>query len=150
MLSENIKMLTLAGLLVVGAGAASAKGDMAERFGKIDADGNGEISQEEIKAHAATRFSDADTDGDGFLSAEELSAQGEERRAKRIGRMIKRMDTDGDGKLAIAEMQGRRDPAKMFERLDADGNGTLSQAEFEEGAKRGGRHGKRAKKQASE
>lgn len=143
MLSENVKMVTLAGLLVVGAGAAAAKGDMDARFDKIDADANGEISQEEIKAHAATRFSNADTDGDGFLSKNELSEMAKARRAKRAGRMIERMDTNGDGKLAIEELQARRDPAKMFERLDKDGSGTLSKAEFEEAAKRGHRRAKR-------
>lgn len=150
MFSENFKMVSLAGLLVLGASAVAAKGNMDERFGQIDADNNGEITQEEIKAHAASRFSATDTDGDGFLSQDELVAHAEEKRVKRAERMIERMDKDGDGKLALTEMQGRRDPAKMFERLDKDGNGSLSKAEFEDGAKRGKRRGKRGDKQASE
>lgn len=145
-LTDNVKMLTLAGLLVVGAGAASARGpDAAERFGKIDVDGNGEITQEEITAHGEARFKAADTDGDGFLSADEINEQAKMRHAKRASKMLDRLDTNGDGKLAPSEMKGRRDPAKMFAKLDKDGNGTISQAEFEEGGKRGHRDGKRKK-----
>ena len=44
--------------------------------------------------------------------------------------MMKRLDTNADGKLDLAEISARRDPAKMIERLDADGDGSLSAAEF--------------------
>ena len=151
-LTDNVKMITLAGLLVAGASVANARGqDAAERCGQIDTDGYGEITQAEIKAHGEARFKAADTDGDGFLNADELTERTKMRHAKRANKMLDRLDTDGDGKLAMSEMKPRRDPAKMFEKLDKDGNGTLSQAEFEEGGKRGHRDGKRKKnKPASE
>lgn len=115
---------------------ALAKGDRGGHrasFETLDTDGNGEITQAEMAAHAASRFADADTDGDGMLSLEELSAKADERRAKRIERMLSHRDADGDGMLSPEELAP--DPerlAKRFERVDADKSGGISKAEYEE------------------
>lgn len=145
-LRANLKIAGLVALLAVGGGAVWAKsGGHAKHFGEIDADGNGQVTQEELKAHASARFAKADTDGDGQLSPEEMAQRGKARRAKRAQKMMERLDTDGNGKLSQEELMARRDPAKLFQRLDADGNGTLSAEEFANARHRGKGHGKKPK-----
>ena len=43
-------------------------------FSILDANGNGELTLQEMQASALDRFGTADTDGDGFLSGAELEA----------------------------------------------------------------------------
>jgi Ca2+-binding EF-hand superfamily protein len=109
--------------------------DWAERFGEMqkrrqdfmerfDADGDGELSEEERQAvrdyfrqrreeqmqrRLVERF---DADGDGVLNEEEqlnADAEMEARRVERQARMTERFDTDGDGKLSEAENQAARE-----------------------------------------
>lgn len=118
----------------------------AERFAEIDADSNGEITQDEMKAHREARFAASDSDGDGMLSAAEIAAQMRDGADRRAERMVARMDKNGDGMLAPDEM-GRRGHGrdrgdrmtKMFERADADNSGGLSMAEMEQMRERRGK-----------
>ena len=128
----TLVLAACAGLTLVTPGFASTDGAARERpdFATLDTDGNGEITQEEMRAHAAARFARADTDGDGFLSAAELEAKGAERAKKRSARMLKHLDADGDGQLSQEEMEKRGRGGKMFSRIDADDSGTISEAEF--------------------
>jgi hypothetical protein len=131
--------------------ASGPRGDMMDRagFSELDADGNGELSREELQNRAAARFAAVDADGDGKLTVEEMIAAGNTRASERAARMVERFDTDGDGALSQDELRaGREDRAQerrgnRFERLDADGSGGLSQAEFEAGMERRGHHGAR-------
>lgn len=117
-------------------------------LGGADADKDGKLTAEELTAHRAKmheqRFAEMDSDKDGFLTEQELG----ERRWRRLGRA----DTDGDGKVSMAELrtaheQGtlrgfrghrghrgfwKKDPAKLFEKLDLDENGTLELSELPE------------------
>lgn len=116
------------GLVTVSSMAWAQRGP---GFDALDADGNGEVSLQELNAHADARFEAADTNGDGFLSAEELIARGQEQAQTRAERMMQRVDANQDGKLSQAELQSRRDPARMLQRVDTNGNGTISRTEFD-------------------
>jgi Ca2+-binding EF-hand superfamily protein len=135
---------TLAAAILAGATAqAIAEGHGMKRdghgprpaFEELDADGDGGITRDEMKAHMAARFARADADGDGLLTRDEMLARAEEqaaeRRAKRIDRMMDRLDADGDSALSLAEMQARAD-GRRFDRADADGDGRITKAEMEE------------------
>jgi Ca2+-binding EF-hand superfamily protein len=139
--ATHMKIALLAGLIAVGGAAQAKSGDdnKAAMFEQIDADGNGAVTQEELKAHAQARFDKADANKDGFLTADEMQAQraahAGERGGKRAEKMLERHDTNKDGKLDAAELeaasegrQGKR-AAKMMERVDANSDGKLS---FEE------------------
>lgn len=153
-----IKISMLAGLIAIGGVAAAEARDHGGkmRFEQIDANSDGAVTMEEVKAHQAARFTRADANGDGFLTPEEmrgsdkaqrmlkrfdtnrdgvldeaeLEAAGSERTSKRAERMLERVDANGDGKISMAEAESMRDPAKMFERLDANNDGSLTEEEF--------------------
>ena len=50
----------------------------------MDANGDGQITKAELQAYSAAEFSKVDTDGNGSLSIEELTAKANESRLKRI------------------------------------------------------------------
>lgn len=144
---SSFALLGTLAVVSLGAGVVMAK-DMdhprmgmaidADRFAEIDADSNGEITQEEMKAHREARFAATDSDGDGMLSAAEIAAHMRNEADRRAERMVARMDKDGNGMLAPDEM-GRRGHdgehgnrmARMFERADADDSGGLSMDEMQ-------------------
>jgi len=71
------------------------------------------------------RFDRLDQDGNGRVDAEEFKAGGKF--------LFGKMDVDGDGVIAMAELEEheRADRlAKRFERMDADGDGKVTTAEF--------------------
>lgn len=111
------------------------RGFMAS-FAELDANGDGNLTLEEMSAAGAARFALADTDGDGGLSVAELQARAEEgrlqRMADRVASMLGRRDSNGDGLLQRDEMIGRgAGPERMFDRLDANDDGVVTQAEFD-------------------
>lgn len=104
-------------------------------FSDVDLNGDGQLSRDELEAHAKARFEAADTNGDGVLSADELAAQTsqerQERMVKRTERMIKKRDTNGDGVLSFDEMQPTGDRfERMMKHMDANGDGVITEDEI--------------------
>ncbi|MEL7131895.1 MAG: calcium-binding protein [Pseudomonadota bacterium] len=131
---QSSMFITIIAATAIGLSTLSAMArDRGPDFSALDADGNGEVSLQEMQASAQARFVEADADGDGFLSATELEARAEKRAKDRSARVLARLDANEDGKLSPEEMRtNRRDPARFFERLDADNSGGISQQEFEQ------------------
>lgn len=103
-------------------------------FATLDANGDGQVTQDEIAAQRTARIAAMDTDGDGNLSEAELTAAHEareaERKAARTKQMMARMDANKDGVVSLAEMTPDADHGvKMFKRIDANGDGAISKAE---------------------
>jgi hypothetical protein len=91
-------------------------------FQKADKDNSGTVTLEEFAAASPFAFTDADADGDGNITAQELADQMERQMLlRRAEMMIKRFDTDNDGKVSTAEIENRQ--KEMFARLDIDGSG---------------------------
>jgi len=125
------RLLTGAALVVMGAtslavAAPDTKGPQAGNgqtgrpqmaqmmFSRLDADGDGAITQEELSAVGpAAAFDKADANGNGMLEGDELTAFHEARKAEREARrqammqqrMLDRFDTDEDGTLSLEELQ---------------------------------------------
>ena len=122
-MSQTIFHARLLSLLLLGAGFAgcatsSSAPELSDRammaFERQDEDGDGVISEADIRAQSAQRFARIDADGSGAVSWDEYRNQ------PNAGR--------GGGR--------RGDPARSFSALDRDETGSLSQAELADGALR--------------
>ncbi len=102
---------------LVGFGAAHAQPPASgdddqtkgnQMFERLDADGNGSLSPDELKQMRQEmqkmRFEKADSNGDGAIDHDEFMAQAE----KRADAMFKRMDSNEDGKLSAEEARPPR------------------------------------------
>lgn len=103
----------------------------ARGMAAADRDADQSLSREEFSAWRRQQFARADTNTDGYLSAEEIAAgrqssptpaQGQNRNADPM-----RLDTDGDGRLSVAEFD--EGSARGFERLDRNSDGRLNAAD---------------------
>ena len=138
--------------------AATNNARLAGQFRRADADGNGNgmLSRAEAERAApllAKQFDAIDANRDGQISPEEIravrragrgSARGAQAGAK-FELYFARADTDGDGALSRAEAErGLRRVAKKFEHIDRDGDGRLTREEMRAwlAAKRAARTGK--------
>ena len=117
----------------------------AERlFETWDADKDGKVTAEEVKAYAAERFGKRDMDGDGVISRDDRqkhrAAMRDERRTERFNAM----DADGDGMISLDEFKQagpergeRGDRAERGDRGDRAERGERG----ERGERREGRRG---------
>ncbi|MDJ0992120.1 MAG: EF-hand domain-containing protein [Dinoroseobacter sp.] len=138
-LTLGLVSLIGASSLAIAAPGGARDGDRAEMreemFNRLDTDGDGQFTREDLEGQAEIRFQDNDTNGDGFLSAGEIKTATEKRlseRAERMSaRMLERLDRDEDGQLSLEEAtaDGKRGD-RMFERADANGDGVITRAEF--------------------
>ena len=74
------------------------------RLEEIDADGDGNVSRDEVDAKRSEKFAQADSDGDGVIGSDEFGA--------RAGRMFDRADSDGDGVITNEERKAVRKAMK--------------------------------------
>lgn len=121
-------------------------------FAMLDANGDGQITPDELTANKAARFEAADVNGDGALSADELAARvtamAEDRAANRVARMIAHLDENEDGVLQQSELDARGGDraARRFDRADRDDNGSIDAEEFEQVQERAERRGGKGKR----
>lgn len=143
-IKNTIGFTVLGFIMATGAAFAhdngGGRGDHMDRpsFAEIDTDGDGQLTKAELAAVRAAKFAERDTDGNGEISLEEMAAGHEGRKAGRMERMFKYLDTDESGGISLSEMTQKDDRAeKRFVMMDADENGTISEEEFDNGGKRG-------------
>jgi Ca2+-binding EF-hand superfamily protein len=106
----------------------------------LDKDGDGRISRDEAAAapRLAQNFDRIDADRDGFLTKEELRAAHKAMRVEHWNRM----DTDRDGRISLAEAQANAPRlAKNFDQVDANHDGFVTPEELK--AAFAAHHGKR-------
>ena len=169
-LKGAVKMNTLAKTTIIGATVIALMGSVsianAEQdggkskgprinFEQLDTNGDNFITKSELQAAHEARFAKNDTDGDGFLSSEEFEASvekrgkrqegGEGQSDRKITRMMRYMDENGDGKVALSEIPTER-MDRMIEKLDTDEDGKVSKEEFE-ARKKGKGKGKKAEEE---
>jgi hypothetical protein len=139
--------LLACGLALVAMPAAFA-GSSADKFKLLDANGDGRVSQAEHAAGAHQMFVQADANGDGIVTAAELAVKHDSKAdstaqetsstrgnpnaaVQEANEKIKLIDTDGDGKISLAESEAGS--KAMFAKMDTDGDGYLSASECEAG-----------------
>ena len=103
-------------------------------FEDFDIDKDGKVSKEEIRGRREIAVRSMDLNGDETLSAEELMQQHTQRAQLSVKRMIKELDSNGDGSLSFAELKKSRhirNLGRMFDRLDNDNDGYISKDEVQ-------------------
>jgi hypothetical protein len=108
----NTRILVFFGALMA-AGAAFAAG------GAADYDGDGRISREEFRNQAARAAFAADKNKNGMIDEGEANLTAEQR---------KKLDTNGDGKVSVEELQAGQ--MAGFDELDKNGDGFLDADEM--------------------
>ncbi len=99
----------------------------------------GPITKQRYDARSRARFAQIDENGDGVVDAEEARQVIARRMARRGGRrmhraerfarrMIRRFDSDRDGKVTKAEFEGRI--STIFARFDLDRDGQITDADL--------------------
>ena len=101
---------------------------------RLDSDGSGSITEDEAKGFMAKYFAKIDANSDGEISEEELLYVRETRGQKPKGarKDIKTADSDGNGTISIDEAgdAGLEKMVENFDRIDADGDGEISKEEI--------------------
>ena len=150
-MKRRVLLLTALTAGLVGIGNAHARAEQADGhklFDTLDADGNGQLSQAELRDMPAAlgrlRFDKADANGDGAIDKDEFMAQSR----KRAERLFAHMDANDDGKIDADEAKppqrgadrhgpkGEHKSGDFFARMDADHNGSISRDEFEQAARK--------------
>lgn len=126
-----------AGLMSTGALAGGHKMS-GGHWDRLDANGDGKITADEMDARQAELFADADANGDGAITREEMMAFHKARRAEH---MRERMgDANGDGVVDRKEFMAAAEA--HFKELDKNGDGVISEDELSAPRERH-RHGER-------
>jgi hypothetical protein len=97
-MQAKFSILAAAAALAVGVagGAMSAQTRGGKMFQKLDTDGSGTVSLEEVRASQDRRFARLDTDGDGIISRQEYQAKAD--------KYFKAFDLDGNGEVTEEEL----------------------------------------------
>lgn len=107
---------------------------------RLDTNKDQKVSLDEFQAQVATNFKTFDANGDGQISADEMKAKREAfREARKAWRAVKdKSGTERDAALAkLKEVRPAMLPGvrpKAFKRVDTDGNGSLSNSEVSSAA----------------
>ena len=100
-------------------------------FDRLDLNGDGSVTKEEIDQAKAERFALMDANGDGELTQTELEEGHQKLEEQRRAEHFARLDKDGDQTLSIDEFEFERG-AEMFDRLDDNNDGAISKEEIED------------------
>jgi Ca2+-binding EF-hand superfamily protein len=121
-----------AALLGVSGAALAQSGPPHPHAGRLmshDGNGDGAVTRAELDAARASEFARLDADRDGALTGEELRAAHQGHRGHGPGEGP-RPDANNDGTVTREEFLAR--PNAMFDAMDANDDGVLSSAEMAE------------------
>ncbi|WP_339107750.1 EF-hand domain-containing protein [Thioclava sp. GXIMD4216] len=111
------------------------KAGAAMDFSRFDTDKDGVVTLKELQAPRAEKAAKLDANGDGYITEEEMvaaeMADAQARIEKRVKAYFEMMDSNGDGKLSAAELAAKPDPEiRFFMMADTNGDGKLDADEL--------------------
>jgi Ca2+-binding EF-hand superfamily protein len=115
------------------AGEQHRHGHLMEKLRAADTNGDGLISRQEAAAlpMIAKNFDAIDANHDGQLSKDELKAYFQAKRQEGAAAWFKKVDTDGDGRISKAEAQANAPRlAAHFDQIDTNGDGYITPEEL--------------------
>jgi len=98
-----------------GPGMMMGRGQFGDMMQKMDANGDGTITPEEIHSQIQAKLSEFDADGNGSLSVTEFKAMQTAAIQERMGDRFGFLDADGNGEVTQEEMSAPAD--RMAEML---------------------------------
>ena len=131
MTKHRDKLLLGAALLMAATATAAIAGPDRDRggmMGRADANDDGVVTVEEVRARREQRFRAADGDGDGTLDVEEMRNLMLQQRARRH---VQWLDRDGDSAVSADEFAAPME--RRLKKMDRNGDGRLERAEMSRG-----------------
>lgn len=106
------------------------RGNPERFFSTLDANEDGKLQRDELPEALAGHFDRLDSDGDGAISPEEMKRMKPDREAirARLQERMKAMDANGDG--LIQESEAPEPMQAHFDKIDANGDGALGSEEL--------------------
>ena len=100
-------------------------------FKNLDINNDGKISKKEIEKQRDFMVQSMDLNGDKMVSTQELIKRHAKRADFFAKRMIKKLDSNGDGSLSFSELKKNQQwkLERMFYRLDKNNDGFISKEE---------------------
>lgn len=100
-------------------------------FENLDINNDGKISKKEIEKQRDFMVQSMDLNGDKMVSTQELIKRHAKRADFFTKRMIKKLDSNGDGSLSFSELKKSQQwkLERMFYRLDKNNDGFISKEE---------------------
>lgn len=117
-----------AGLAATVAASNAQQPSIAESLTKADANGDGEVSWEEVVARREQIFAQLDRNNDNTIDRADRPALGGGRFDEAVARLQPQFDADGDGKILKSEMIDG--PAPLFRKSDTNGDGVVTAEEL--------------------
>ena len=106
----------------------SWRGGMMMRH--MDANGDGQITRDEVMPRLIRRFDQADANSDGRVTKDEVKARIHKRLERKIEHIFARFDANEDGEMTKPELEAQIDV--HFKRIDQNQDGVVSQDELKE------------------
>ena len=123
-------------------GKRGGGGMMRQILQKIDADGDGAVTQAEIDTFRSAMVTEADASGDGNISLAEFETIYLQMIRNKMVDAFQRLDEDGDGMVTQAEMDAKF--GNIVERMDRNDDGKLDRGDRRGHDRKGhGRDGER-------
>ena len=124
------KMHRMHGGMMGGSGRGMMGHDMMRM---LDADGDGNVTPQEMREQMQAKLTEYDSDGDGNLSIAEFEALHSAMIREKMVDRFQHLDADGDGAITSGEIAA---PAKKMERMQKMRSG-MSQMQNQQGSGQG-------------
>lgn len=102
-----------------------------QMFNQFDADGDGTITEQEVKDKLSATLTGNDVNANGSLNLSEFEAIWLEQTRFKMVDVFQRLDEDGNGEITEAEISVKR--TALMDHVDRNGDGQITKKEIKRG-----------------